>query len=97
LKRAKEEHDKLLLRLGRLEGDLLLGRTLGKNGPEGERTISVTSRTRGGRIQNALVLGDLNLLLLSLSALERAKVSAALETLGGNKALDLGTVVREVS
>ena len=39
---------------------------------------------------SSLVLGNLDLLLLGLSALERAEVAAALETLGGHKALDLG-------
>lgn len=42
---------------------------------------------------HSLVLGNLDLLLLGLSALERAEVAAALETLGGDKALDLGAVV----
>jgi hypothetical protein len=39
-----------------------------------------------------LVLSDLNLLLLSLSALERTEVTAALETFGSDETLDLGTI-----
>ena len=39
-----------------------------------------------------MVLGYLDLLLLGLAALERAKVAAALETLGGDETLNLRTV-----
>ena len=54
-----------------------------------------TTKRRGGK--DALVLGNLDLLLLSLPALERAEVSAALQTLGSHKALDLGTAGEDES
>lgn len=44
------------------------------------------------RKRSALVLGDLNLLLLSLSALERSEVSSTLESLGSDETLNLGAV-----
>lgn len=42
--------------------------------------------------EDGVVLGDLDLLLLSLSAFERSKVSTTLETLGGHETLDFGAV-----
>lgn len=83
----------LLLGLGGRSRDLLLGKALGEDGPVAKQAVSEMFRDQwcGSHL---LVLGNLDLLLLGLSALERAEVAAALETLGGDKALDLGAVDR---
>ena len=77
----------LLLVLGDLNLDLLLGHTLGENSPT-QRIVSNEDRTKAK--SDLLVFGDLDLLLLSLRAFERSEVTSSLQSFGGDESLDLG-------